>query len=150
MLTANHISGQGSRKDVRFEVVFAGAVIGTINDTRRTFDLGNQSFTITSTGVLGPKLELKCGDRVVATASQKPLVNNYTVSFGGKEWTFKATNMLASKFGLFDNDQQIGTVSSGSFFSRLKGITAELPDELPQEVQILLISILIAKLTEVS
>jgi hypothetical protein len=143
MLTANRISARGFGKDACFEVTAAGSPVGTINDTRSTFELDGQSFDITRSGFLAPQLFLKFGETLIATASQKPFRNHYTVTAAGKEWTFKATVLLATTFGLFENETQTGTVSSGSWTSRLKDITADLPDALPRPVQMFLLAILI-------
>jgi hypothetical protein len=140
----------GFRKDTLFEVTASGSVIGTINDNRSTFELGKQSFSINRSGFIAPRLSLKSGETLIAAAVQKPFRNYHTVAFGGKEWTFKAIELLANKFGLFENETQKGTVSSGPWVSRLKDITADLPDELPPEIQMFLLSIFISKLTEPS
>jgi hypothetical protein len=146
MLTANRISSRGFRKDACFEVTAAGSPVGTINDTRSTFELDGRSFTITRSGFLAPQLFLKSGETLIATASQKSFRNHYTVTAGGKEWTFKATVLLATTFGLFENEIQTGTVSSGPWISRLKDITADLPEALPRPVQMFLVAVLIGKL----
>lgn len=145
MLTASKLPG-GFGKDIRFEVAASGSAIGIINDTRMTIELDGRSFSVTRHGFVGPIRELKSGETSIATTTQKPFVNNYTLSFGGKEWTFKATNWSATKFGLFDNGKQTGAISSGSFLSRLKNITADLPDELPREVQVFLLALFISRL----
>jgi len=133
---------QGFGKDIQYEVSASGVPIGTINDTRSTFELDGQSFSIARQGFLGPTYQLKSGDNLIATASGKPFVNTYTLVFGGKEWTFKATTWTASKFGLFENETQTGTVSYGSFLI-VGSITADLPDELPREVQLFLLSLFV-------
>jgi hypothetical protein len=68
----------------------------------------------------------------------------------GKEWTFKAVGILAQKFGLFQGDAQIGTISSGPVTNRLKDITVDLPDELPREVQLFLLLLLVRKWSDTS
>ena len=145
MLNARILAG-GFRKDIRFEVTASGSPIAIINQTRSTLELDGRTFNITTSGFAGPTHQLKSGDILIATASGKPFLNNYTLAFGGKEWTFKAANLMASKFGLFENETRTGTIASGSYFSRLKNITAELPDELPCEVQLFLLSLFISRL----
>jgi hypothetical protein len=146
MLIANKIAKGGLWRDTFFEVTASGSPIATINDTKSTFELDRQSFAIASTR-LG-KVHLKCGDTLIATAVQKPLRNHYTLSLGGKEWTFKATVLLATKFGVFENETQKGAIAAGPWFNRVKDITADLPDELPRPIQMFLLSIFIGKLTE--
>jgi hypothetical protein len=135
MLKANKISGHGFGKASQFEVTAAGARIGTINDNDSTFELDGQGFQIARSGVFARQLRLMSGDTLIATASQRPLRNHYLLSFGGKEWTFKAIVLLSTQFGLFENETPKGTVSAGPYLDRLKDITADLPDEMPREIQ---------------
>jgi hypothetical protein len=147
MLTANRLSGPGFGRDALFEVTASGAAIGTINDTRSTFQLGERSFRSRHSGFLGPTFQLQSGDTTIATARQKPFLNNYVVTCGGREWTFRATVLVATKFGLFENETQTGTISSGPVLHRTRDITADLPDDLPREVQMFLLLLFIRQLT---
>ena len=149
MLVANRIA-KGLGKDFQFEVTFSGSPIGTINNTRRWFELDNQRYQICCSGFLSPKKELKRGDTLIATASQKMFRNSYAISFGGTQWTFKATVLLATTFGLFQNETQVGAVTSGPHLNRLKDVTADLPDELPREIQMFLLAIFIDVLSQPS
>lgn len=144
MLHASKIPGRWLRQGARFEVTASGSAIGTIDAARSTFALGAQSFRITRSGILGPKFQLRSGDTVIATASQKPFRNRYTLAFGGKQWTFKAIVPTATKFGLFENERQTGSIASNPLSNRLKDITADLPDDLPREVQMFPLSLLSA------
>ena len=147
MLTARPLP-RGFGKDVRYEVT--GSATAVINQSKSTIELDGRILTIARTGILGPTLHLKSGDQLVATLTGKAFVNTYTLDLGGRQWIFKATNLTARKFGLFENEKQTGTFSSGSFFSGNKDISADLPDELPREAQLFLLSVFIAKLTESS
>jgi len=108
-------------------VTDSGDEIATINETRLTIDLGRRSFRVHRTGIFGPEYQLKSDETIVATASQKPFFNNYKLVHYGKEWTFEAVGILAQKFGLFQGDAQIGTISAGPVTNRLKDITIDLP-----------------------
>jgi hypothetical protein len=141
------MSRPGFGKDAIFEVTASGAPVAIINDTRSTFQLDDRSFSVRGVGILRTTVELKHAETVIATLRHKPFFNHYTLEFGGRTWTFKATTMLANRFGLFENETQAGTVSSGAYFSRLKDITADLPEELPREIQLFLLSIFISQLT---
>jgi hypothetical protein len=147
MLKANKISDQRLRQDNRFEVTASGTVIGTINDRDATFELNQQTFSITRSGLFAPQLSLKSEDSLIAIANQKAFRNYYTLVFGGKEWTFKAMVLLATKFGLFENENQKGSVSAGPYLNRLREITADLPEELPREIQMVLLLLFIRQLT---
>jgi hypothetical protein len=149
VLVANQIA-KGFGKDKQFEVTASGAPMGTINDTRRWFELDNQRYQIVFSGFVSPKKELKRGDTLIATASQKMFRNIYTMAFGSAEWTFKATVLAATTFGLFENEAQVGTVTAGPRLNRFKDITADLPDELPREIQMFLLAIFIDVLNQPS
>lgn len=148
MLTANKISTRGFRKAVQFEVKALDSPVGIINDTDSTFHLDNQHYNLVRSGVLAPKFELKCGETVIATAQSEPFRNYYRLTLGGTELTFKATNLLATEFGLFENETQTGKLLSGPWINRLKNITADLPEEVPQEIQLFLLAIFIGVLTK--
>jgi hypothetical protein len=150
MLKASRNPRAGFRADFTYQVTDSGDGIATINETRLTIDLGGRSFSVHRTGILGPEYQLKIGDMIIATASQKPFFNNYKLVHDGKEWTFKAVGILAHKFGLFQGDVQIGTISSGPVTNRLKDITVDLPDELPHEVQVFLLLLLVRKWSDTS
>ena len=147
MLVASQIE-KGSGKDAQFEVTASDAPIGIINDTRRWFETDNQRYQIVRSGFLSPKKELKRGDTLIAIASQQMFRNSYTVPFGGKEFTSKATVLLATTFGLFENGTQVGTLTSGSHLNRFKDLRADLPDELPREIQMFLLAIFIDVLNQ--
>jgi hypothetical protein len=119
--------------------------IAIINETKLTIDLDGQSFSVGRKGVLGPEYQLKSGDKVIATASQKPFFNYYRlVVHDGQEWTFKAVGWLALKFGLFQGNTQLGTIAT-RWVNRLKDISVDLPEELPREVQVFLLLLLVRK-----
>ena len=142
MLKAGRNPRSGIRADFTYQVTNSGVEIATINETRLTIDFGGRSFSVARKGILAPEYQLKSGEKIIATATQKPFVNNYKLVNDGKEWTFKAVGMLAFKFGLFRGDTQIGTIST-RWVNRLKDISVDLPDELPSEVQVFLLLLLV-------
>jgi hypothetical protein len=54
------------------------------------------------------------------------------------------------KFGLFQGDAQIGTISAGPVTNRLKDITVDLPDEQSHEIQVFLLLLLVRKWSDTS
>jgi hypothetical protein len=62
----------------------------------------------------------------------------------GQEWTFKAVGLLALKFGLFQGNTQVGTIAT-RWVNRLKDISVDLPEEMPREVQVFLLLLLVRK-----
>ena len=139
MLKASRMARKGLTADYIYEVADGETAVGTINDTRSSMELGGRGYTVFRKGILGPEYQLKCGDTIVATATQKPMFNHYTLAHDGREWTFKAIGLLATKFGLYQGEDQIGTVASGPWLNRGKGITADLPEELPLELRMFLL-----------
>ena len=147
MLKASRNPRVGLLGDFTYQVTTTdsgGDEIATINETKMTIDLGGRSFSVNRKGVLGPEFELKSGEKVIASASQKPFFNHYKLVHDGKEWTFKAVGLLALKFGLFRGDTQIGIIAT-RWVNRLKNISVDLPDELPSEVQVFLLLLLVRK-----
>jgi hypothetical protein len=145
MLKASRNPRVGLLGDFTYQVTSAdsgGDEIATINETKMTIDLGERSFSVNRKGVLGPEFELKSGEKIIASASQKPFFNQYKLVHDGKEWRFKALGLLALKFGLFRGDTQIGTIAT-RWVNRLKDIRVDLPDELPSEVQVFLLLLLV-------
>lgn len=136
MLTINQLPQKGLLGPLLYEVRDAnGALVATINGSRSLIEIGGKTYTVGHKGFLGPERTLKDGDTALLSAKQKPFFNHYTLMHNGRTMDFKATNMLATRFGLFENGNETGSVSAGPGLHRMKGITAELPAELPPEEQ---------------
>jgi hypothetical protein len=148
MLISNKMKSQGFRGDVTFEVLSSGSPIATLNESKLTFDVGGTSYVVARQKGAFPVFELKSGDIILATAAQTPLFNKYALVYDGREWLFKAVGMLANKYGLFQNDRQLGTISAGGFLNKLKGISIDLPDDLPQCIQLFLLLIALRAWTD--
>lgn len=145
MLTAVRLKAGFGK--VHFGVTANGESVGTIDDTASTFDIQGEKFSIDRKGVFEVKLTLKSGEKEIMTATQLPLQNCYKLTVGGKDLTYKATNMAATRFGLFEGKRQTGTVTPGTWLDKTNAITADLPEELPREVQMFLLRIFIDSLT---
>ena len=150
MLKADLLKKTGLFADPLFEISKDGTPIATLNEKKLTFDHDGKHYTVSGHGVLTPEYKLNSGETAVATATQAALGNRYAVNYEGREWTLKAEGLLAQKYGLFQNDTEVGTISAGGFLSRFKGITVDLPDELPHCVQIFLLLLLISKWSDTS
>ncbi len=144
MLTANRLKAGFGK--LHFGVTANGEPVGTIDDGSSTFDVQGEKFFVARNGVFEITVTLKSGEKEILTAIRQPLRNYYKLTIGGKDMTYKATNMAATKFGLFEGERQTGTVSSGTWPNRTTGITADLPEELPREVQMFLLRIYIGSL----
>jgi hypothetical protein len=105
MLKASRNPRVGFLRDFTYQVTTTdsgGDEIATINETKMIVDLGGRSFSVNRKGVLGPEFELKSGEKVIASASQKPFFNQYKLVHDEKEWTFKAVGLVALKFLLIE------------------------------------------------
>jgi hypothetical protein len=91
MLKASRNPRAGLRADSTYQVTDpdSGHEIAMINETRLSIDLGQHSFSVYRKGFPRPEYQLKSGDTIVATASQKPFFNHYELVRDGKEWTFR-------------------------------------------------------------
>jgi hypothetical protein len=150
MLTANALKSKGFRADHLFEVLESGAMIATLNETRFTFEHNGINYAVHRKGALSPEYTLRCGDADLATVTQTPLVNRYTMILDGREWVLKAEGILVQKFGLYQGESKLGGVLAGGYFSRFKGITAEFPEEIPMPIQLFLLLLLIWKWSDTS
>jgi hypothetical protein len=116
----------------------------TLVDGKMSFELGGRTFTITRKGFFGPVTELWLDKTLVASAKQAVLVNSHAVTHGGHAWQLKAINLLATKFGLLRGEEQVGNISPVHLGGSVEAIV-DLPDELPAEVQVFLMWIVLWK-----
>jgi hypothetical protein len=116
----------------------------TLVDGKMSFELGGRTFTVTRKGFFGPVTELWLDKTLVASAKQAVLVNSYAMTEAGHEWQFKAINLTGTKFGLFREEKQVGSISRVQLGLNVDSII-DLPDELPTEVQVFLMWIVLWK-----
>ena len=76
----------------------------------------------------------------MASAKGETFRTRTTVTFGDKVWLLKAENIQAKRFGLYDGETRLGGIMSGSGIRRWDGLTIDMPDALPLDVQLLLTS----------
>ncbi|MGA3172254.1 MAG: hypothetical protein ABSE62_14710 [Chthoniobacteraceae bacterium] len=129
--------------DLKYEVFAGDSLLATLNETRLTFELGGAEYALLRKGGVFPSYDLKCGESVLAEITQKPLFNDYTLHSDGKEWRLKAIGLTAQKFGLYQEEKQLGLISNRTW--RSKEMTVDLPDDLPQAVQLFMFLLLIRK-----
>jgi hypothetical protein len=122
-----------------------GAVIAVLDHAKLGFTLKGEAYTVRRAGVLAPVYELLHDNQPLVSARQAPFVNRYTVTRGGRVWTLKAEELLAKRFGLFDGDVRVGGITPSSRFNYTSDITIDLPDEMPLEVQVFLVWLLLWK-----
>jgi hypothetical protein len=137
------IKATGSLRALQLTV--DGTPLTVLDHTKTGFTLNGQSYTVRRTGVFGPLYTLLRDNEPLATARQAPFVNRYTVSSAGREWTLKAEELLAKRFGLFDGATRVGGITPSSRLHFTRDITIDLPAELPQEAQVFLVWLLLWK-----
>jgi hypothetical protein len=120
-----------------------GTPIAVLDHARLGFTLNGEAYTIRRAGVFAPLYELLRDGVALVSARQVPFVNRYTVSSAGREWRLKAEEMLARRFGLFDGDARVGSITPSSRFNYTRDIRIDLPDELPLEAQVFLMWLLL-------
>lgn len=136
---------QASGKIDALQLSIDGDPIAVLDHAKPAFTLKEQAYTVKRAGFLSPVYELLRDNESVATAKQAPFVNRYTVTSPGRVWTLKAEELLAKRFGLFDGDVRVGGISPASRFNYTSDITIELPAEMPLEVQVFLMWLLLWK-----
>ena len=122
-----------------------GTPIAVLDQAKLGFTLHGQTYTVRRKGVLSPVYELVRDDETLVSIRQAPFVNRYTVTTANREWTFKAEEILAKRFGLFDGDARVGSITPSSRLNYTRDITIDLPDALPLEAQVFLMWLLLWK-----
>jgi len=86
VLTANFVKAKGFRVDQVYEVLQGEAPIATLNETRFTFEHGEDQYSILRKGGVFPNYVLALGEAHLASAEQAAFRNKFTVKVDGKEW----------------------------------------------------------------
>jgi hypothetical protein len=128
----------------KLDLTTNGTPLTTLEEGKMTFDLGEKTFTITRKGFFGPTTELWLDKTLVASAKQAVLVNTHAVTHAGHGWQLKAIDMMAKKFGLWRGEEQVGSILPGQLGSQVEAVV-DLPDELPVEVHVFLMWIVLWK-----
>ncbi len=122
-----------------------GTPITVLDHAKLGFTLNGQAYTVRRKGALAPVYELLRDNEPLVSARQAPFVNRYAVTCGNREWTLKAEELLAKRFGLFDGNDRVGGIAPASRFNYTSDITIDLPDALPLEAQVFLMWLLLWK-----
>lgn len=116
-----------------------GTPIGVLDHAKLGFTLNGQKYAVRRKGVLAPVYELFRDNELQVSARQAPFVNRYTVTTrAGRQWTLKAEDMFATRFGLFGGDTRVGGITPAGRLHYTRDVTIDLPDELPLEAQVFL------------
>ena len=118
------------------QLTLAGTPIAVLASRKLAFALNGQEYTVRRKGAFAPRYELCCGDDLRASIQQALFVNRYEVTCAGRQWTLKAEEITARKFGLYHGTTRVGGIAPASKLHFLRDITIDLPPELPLEAQV--------------
>jgi hypothetical protein len=126
-----------SGKIERLELSVDGTPLTVLDYRVMGFTLAGQAYSVRRTGVLSALYELAQDGQVAAAAHEAPFVNRAAFAVGTREWTLKAENLSARRYGLYAGKERVGGIARTGWF---KGtVTVDLPDELPVAAQVFLI-----------
>jgi hypothetical protein len=147
MLKANRIRTPELGRGLWFEVTYSGAAIATIDCTEyrkdAMFELDKRYFRVLVADFLEQTFQLRFGDTLIATASKQFFPERIRLAFGGREWMFRKSGIFNWKLTLARDGVPAGTILTGPWPKWYEGVTVDLPDDLPREVQMLLLYILL-------
>jgi hypothetical protein len=131
-------------KPGRVELVADGNETVLLRDNEMSFLVGEKTFKITRKGFFGPTYQLWLGEDLVVSLAQTPCFNRYSLAYSEQVWTLKAIGIMARKFGLYQDDKQVGSILP-THLNRYREILIDLPIELPLEVQAFLMWVVLWK-----
>lgn len=99
--------------------------------------IGDDRYRVTKTAPFGGGFEMTRDGQVVASAGKRMMVRTFDVQAGERHFELSALSIFGRAFGLFENGQQIGTMSPVSMWGRTA--RADFPDDIPRDVQVFLI-----------
>jgi hypothetical protein len=117
------------------EISRNGVPVAVLNQSKGTFTLDGQTYTVRRIGI-HRSYELRRDGDMVAFAKGVPFVNRSHVTLGDKSLLLKAENFRATRFGLYDGETRIGGVTPAGWFRPWNGATIDMPDTLPLEAQL--------------
>ena len=136
MLLANHRS-VFSRD---FVISRGGAEVAEVESAwfREQAELlvGGEEFLLCRESLFRGTFSLRRGEEVLARAQKTFWLRAFSVQFAGRSLELKASRFWSREFGLFENGREIGSIGPTSWFGREYAI--ELPDDMPQPVQVFL------------
>jgi hypothetical protein len=131
-------------KPGRVELVADGNETVLLRDNEMSLLVGERTFKITRKGFFGPTYQLWLGEDLIVSLAQTPCFNRYSLAYSEQVWTLKAIGIMARKFGLYQGDKQVGSISP-THLNRYREIHIDLPIELPLEVQAFLMWVILWK-----
>jgi hypothetical protein len=135
------------------EISRNGRAITVLDHHKSSFTLNGQSYRVRPSGTFARRYELRRGDEMLAFAKSVPFFNGVNVTCGEKPWVLKGETFRNTRFGLYDGATRIGGIAAvdgipGSLFSSWNGATVDMPDALPLETQLFLLSIVLFRWDE--
>jgi hypothetical protein len=104
--------------------------------------IGGATFSPARDGVLRATYHLYGnGARLASAAPAGTALRRFTVEAGARTWTLAVASWSGRRFTVTENGAAVGAIARSGFFTAKS--TAELPDDLPPEVQAFLIWLVI-------
>lgn len=127
----------GAGVDMKLELKRDGSLLTTLDHRAASFCVEGETFTIKREGMMGPRSELRLGDEVQAIVKRAPFFNKYAVEYAGQAWTMKAIGWGGRKYGLYQGEKEVGTISPLQL-AVCSEVAIDLPADLPLKVQVFL------------
>jgi hypothetical protein len=100
--------------------------------------IGGQGYTVRRESVLHGTFALLQGDRVLARAHKVSAFSRaFDVDLAGRPLELKALSVWSRRFGLFENNAQIGWIGPSSWLGRIA--VTDLPDNVSMPAQVFLL-----------
>jgi hypothetical protein len=124
-----------------FSIFTAGEKIAELDLSwlreKARFMLGDTVYEIRRDSIVQGMFSLYSGDQIIAGARKASIfTRSFQVNYEGRSLELKALQIYFRKFGLFENNTRIGSISPAGWPGR-KAII-DLPEELPPAVQLFL------------
>ena len=126
----------------RYDVACDGAPVGELSfptfGPSTVTPIAGQRYRIRRAGVLRDTFTLVADGAPIAHATQRdPLRRQFTVEAGERQLSLRAESLVRSGYLLLEGDRVVGALRPTGRLRR--GIEADLPDELPLEVGVFLL-----------
>jgi hypothetical protein len=100
--------------------------------------ISGQVYAFRREGVLHAEYALLHGDHVLARAKKVSVFSRaFNIDLAGRPLELKALSFWSRRFGLFENESQVGSIRPASWFGRR--VVLDLPEDVPLPAQVFLL-----------
>ena len=109
---------------------------------RGTFELDDDSFSLTREGTMSGAFQLEQQGQVVASATKPNFWrSHFEISVDGRDYLLRKRSMLGRDFVLEQSGDAVGTIRPKSFMHR--AVDVDLPREWPLEIRLFVVWLVI-------